>query len=250
MTRKKTKDILNILPSYVGSKKYWIKYLSKYKGLSFIEPFCGSSVISFNLANTAILNDIDAYIFKIINEFDKQIVPEEFSYHDYFEKRKIDDWYKYAYCFQAMSFSGVFRYSKNGYNVPIKPKWRNIPLRIRDDYLIDLKRWKDLAPKVMNLSYNDIPLEEFKDKVVILDPPYENSKASYNNNTFNYKNYWEWLYLIKDICKTMIVFDSVDNLNKQNIPIFKVRSMSVNGKYKSSKEGLSIYENGNWIINE
>lgn len=236
--------IYKFLPSYVGSKKYWIDFLSNYKDGDFVELFSGSAVLSANLAKTAILNDVDIKVYQILSNFDGMIVPEIFTQEDYFKFRGSEDWWKYSYCFQKMSFSGVFRYSKNGYNVPVKKHIKEI--KIRDEYLVDLERWKILNPTVYNLSYNEIETNLLQNKIVISDPPYEGSKASYNNK-FNYEQYWNYINDIKDICKTLIIFDRKINLEKQNISVLNTRKMRVNGAYPGDIEAIAIYENGKWL---
>lgn len=240
--------IFTLLPSYVGSKKHWVKHLQEFKGKYIVEPFCGSAVLSFNLAGHCLLNDKDPFIYRIINNFDELIVPEEFSYADYFQARGNNDWWKYAFCFQSMSFSGVFRYSRNGYNVPIKPIWRDKNLKARDSYLVNLKHWQELDITVTNLNYYEINTNDIIGSVLIIDPPYQNSQASYNDKSMNYKFFWSWVDSVKDICETMIIFDHIDNLETQNIPVFKTRTMTVNGKYKPNTEAMAIYEKGEWRV--
>lgn len=228
-----------ILPSYVGSKSYWVSKLQeKYKNRNFIELFCGSAVLSINLAKKAILNDADKYVYLILKHFDEQIVNDVFTKQDYLTVRLKDDWWKYAYCLQKMSFSGVFRYSKNGYNVPPK----NIDkICVKDDYIKNLERWKTLEPLVYNLNYYELTEKIFenKDYVLILDPPYENSKASYVNNQFDYQLYWEWVRLNENICKTIIVFDHIENLPFKPIDTKKNR---VNGAKMGNVEGYFVFE--------
>ena len=241
----KDNKLLTLFPSFVGSKRIWIKYLLKYKGMDFIEPFCGSAVVSFNLAKSCILNDLDPYIYKIINEFDTQIIPDVFTKDDYLSVRTKNDWWRYVFCLQAMSFSGVFRYSKNGYNVPVKKNMYSVSLKER--FKLSLNRWEKLHIEIHNDTYASLSLDKFIDKVVILDPPYQGSKASYNNKSFNYDEYWEWATKLLPICKVLIMFDRIKNLEDRNIPIYKTRKMRVNGKYDGDIEAMSIYENGGWL---
>jgi len=243
--------IYAMFSSFVGSKKYWIKELQKYKDESFVEPFCGSAVLSFNLAKDCVLNDIDSKLITIIKYFDKQIVEEPFTPEKYFKARKEEEWWKYAYCLQHMSFSGVFRYGKNGYNVPIKKGIKEIKeINVYSKYIINLERWKKIKKKIFNKQYHELKKELFIDKVVILDPPYQNSQASYNSTLFNYQEYWKWVEEIKKISKVVIFFDTDENLIKQNIPIYKTRKMRINGKYKGAVEAMSIYENKKWLERE
>lgn len=240
----KENGLIKFLPSYVGSKKSWIKHLNEYKNENFVELFCGSGVLSANLAKTAILNDLDHYVWTILSNFDQLIVSEIFTKEDYFKYRGDKEWWKYIYCFQKMSFSGVFRYSKNGYNVPIKDTINSVSLK--EDYQKALNRWKELSPLVSNKSYDEIPVESLKNKVVIFDPPYEGSQASYNFK-FDYNKYWNYVNSSKEHAKVMIVFDRASNLEKQNIPVFEKRKMRVNGSKAGDFEGMAIYQNGGWL---
>ena len=235
------------LPSYVGSKKHWIEFLERYRGEDFVELFCGSAIISANLAKTAILVDKDPFIAKIMANFDKLVVPDRFSQSDYFKYRKDADWWKYAFCLQKMSFSGVFRHSKNGYNVPVKKRIEYV--EIREDYEFSLKRWKDLCPEVLNCSYDEVSRNLLSGKIVIMDPPYEGSQASYNFK-FDSCKYWEYLESIKDEVKALVVFDRESNFEKRRIPILGTRKMRVNGARQGDSEAVAIYENGGWLKNE
>lgn len=232
----KSDGIIKLLPSYVGAKTFWISYLSRFKGCSFVELFAGSAVLSINLAKHAVLNDLDCYIAKILAQFDKQIVPEVFTKEDYFKVRAQADWYRYAYCLQKMSFSGVFRYSKNGFNVPIKPL--NF-ISVRSEYTKALDTYKLLNPNVLNRQYylcNDFIN---KDSIVVIDPPYEAGQASYNVG-IDYEFYWQYIRLNENAAKALIVFDYDVNLPFKAL---ETRNMRVNGALKGAKEGIFIFEN-------
>lgn len=208
-----------------------------YKGEDFVEVFAGSAVLSANLAKTAVINDLDPIIFKIFSNYQKLIVPKSFTQADYFKFRKVIDWWKYVYCFQKMSFSGVFRYSKNGYNVPVK---KNIlEINVRPEYLKAKKRFKDMNPVVMNESFENLSLELFIGKVVIFDPPYEGSQASYNKE-FNYDAYWKMVKNVSKVAKSVLIFDSKKNLEKQKLTVVGTRKMRVNGKKAGDIEALAI----------
>lgn len=244
-------DIIRLF-NYVGSKSFWIKHLQKYKGLDFVELFAGSAILSINLAKTAVLNDYDSIVYRILKEFDQQIVPEIFTQEDYFRVRKNPDWYKYSACLTRMSFSNVFRYSKNGFNVPVRKTLSEI--KIKSEYDKAVERWKELSPTVLNLSFDQISKKYIlgENKIIISDPPYEESVASYCKSSFDYDLYWK---IIKGITKkidtkeikALILFDYDFNITKQNIPIAATRSMCVNGKYKTNQEAIAIYEDGQWI---
>jgi site-specific DNA-adenine methylase len=240
----KRNEAIKFLPSYVGSKKYWVPKLQQFKGEDFVEPFCGSAVLSANLAKTATLNDLDKYIYLILSQFDQLIVPDIFTREDYFSVRGTEDWWKYIYCLQKMSFSGVFRYSKNGYNVPIKPQLDNINVKL--DYELALKRWLALNPTVLNVNYLDMPMSLFENKVVVFDPPYSESYASYCSKSFDHTIYWEFVYNTIRVAKACIVFDKLSNLTLRQIPIVDTRKMRVNGKRKGNLEALAIFKDGMW----
>ncbi len=231
----KTK-LVKFLPSYVGSKAYWVDYLSNYKTSNIVELFAGSAVLSANLASSAILNDLDKYVSLILKDFDKQIVPEIFTKEDYFEARKDKDWYKYAFCLQKMSFSGVFRYSKNGYNVPIKPIDF---ISERNAYLKSLEVYKKINPTVLNRQYYQCNEYITKESVVIIDPPYETGQASYNSGV-DYEFYWNFIRLNENAAKAIIIFDYDINLPFKALD---TRNMRVNGALKGAKEGIFIFEN-------
>lgn len=239
MTKSSKKELIKFLPSYVGSKAYWVNFLLPYKGQDFIETFSGSGVLSANLAKSAILNDLDPMVYKIFSNYEKLIVPKVFTTEDYFKYRSDKEWWKYIFCLQKMSFSGVFRYSKNGFNVPIKKDLKKKEISVQDDFKAAKKRFKELNPTILNLSYQDIPLENFKDKVVILDPPYEGSQAAYNR-PFDYKEYWEFVKKITPLAKAVILFDKKDNLEKAGYEVLATRKMRVNGARPGDMEAVAI----------
>lgn len=228
----------------MGSKSHWVETLNEFKGEKFVELFCGSAVLSANLASEAILNDVDPVVYKILKNFEHLIVPKVFTKADYFLKRSSPEWWKYVYCFQKMSFSGVFRYSKNGYNVPVKKEIESIS--VRKEYLLAKRKYKKLKPLILNQSYLDVPLEMMTDKVVVLDPPYEGSKAAYNVK-FDYEAYWKRVEEIKQVAKVVLIFDSVKNLKKQNIPVYKTRKLRVNGARPGDEEGMAIFVLGKYL---
>lgn len=228
--------MVKFLPSYVGSKAQWVGKLGEYSGRDFVELFCGSAVLSANLAKRAVLNDLDPFVFKILNNFEELIVPDEVSPEDYFEYRSKEDWWKYAFCLQKMSFSGVFRYSKNGYNVPIKDKEKKV--FIRKDFEEALNTYKKLSPIVLNRDYQECNDFINKDSVLVLDPPYEKAQASYNS-AFDYHEYWEYIRLNENICSDIIVFDFESNLPFGATDVRKTR---VNGARTGNVEGMFVFK--------
>lgn len=232
--------LVKFLPSYVGSKAYWVERLRNYQGQDFVEVFSGSSVLSANLAKSAILNDLDPIVYKIFSNYEKLIVPAEFTIDDYFRTRKLTDWWKHVYCLQKMSFSGVFRYSKNGFNVPPKGNFKeNGKITVLEEFKKAKKRFKELNPTVLNLSYDKIPFEHFEGKVVIFDPPYEGSKAAYNKE-FDYDSYWKFVKKVSKVAKTVIIFDAQRNIEKAGYKVLETRQMRVNGARAGDIEAMAI----------
>lgn len=243
---------IRFLPSYVGSKLHWVDKLSQLSGRPFAELFAGSSVLSANLASRALLVDLDPMLSRILARFDEQIVPQgPFTREDFFAVRKHDDWWRHAFCLQAMSFSGVFRYSKNGYNVPHKgggragepgraPRYEALELRPLYDQA--LARWRELAPTVRQASYLDISSEDIAalgdDVVVVLDPPYEGSKASYNA-AFDYDAYWARAAELAQRFD-VVLFDTAENLSRAGYTVSATRKMRVNGGRPGAVEAVAF----------
>ena len=232
--------IFKFLPSYVGSKARWVEYLTPYKGSDMVELFSGSAILSSNLAKTSVLNDLDPYIFKIFSNYGELIVPDEFTEEDYYRLRGSVDWWKYIYCLQKMSFSGVFRHSKNGYNVPMKKGYIK-SVSLKEDFAVSKKRFEELKPQVLNLSYADIPTALLEGRVVVLDPPYQNKQASYNANKFDYDKYWKFVKSLRGVARTIIIFDTAGNI-KSNLGVDSLvtRNMRVNGKHPGDIEAVCI----------
>lgn len=229
--------MIKFLPSFVGSKSYWVNQLSDYQGCNIIELFAGSAVLSANLAKNAILNDNDIYLYKFYSNFlDLPVIPV-FTEDDYFKSRPLSNWYMFLYYLQKMSFSGVYRWSKNGYNVPIKKGLGSVSIvdNLQDAQL----RFKQLSPQVHCLPYNEVDLPDLSQWVVVLDPPYEKSQASYNKSTFDYHVYWEFVNKIMKVAKATIIFDSLDNMPFGDV---KMRKMVVNGKHKGGVEAMFNFE--------
>jgi site-specific DNA-adenine methylase len=247
-------NTIKFFTGYVGSKARWVnnKKLIEKIGVRenhIVELFCGSAVIPANLAKTCLLVDKDPIICKILSEFDHQIVPEVFTAEDYFVARDLPNWWQYIYCLQKMSFSGVFRYNakKNIYNVPIKKNpdgtYYKKEIKVYEEYLKARKRWIELKPEVRNYSYTYVPMSEMKDAVVILDPPYEGSKAAYNKD-FNYDFYWRHVRYIQEVAKVVVLFDRVKNIRKRlgdDVEIH-MKKLRVNGKYAGDEEGMVFLE--------
>lgn len=242
-----TSDV-RFLPSYVGSKRAWLRHerIAALAGRPFVELFAGSGVLSANLASSALLNDLDPMVCRILGEFDQQVVPEVFTRADYYRLRAAPDWWRHAFCLQSLSYSGVFRYSKAGYNVPAKggpdpARNRVNAWNLRPAYEVALRRWGELCPDVRRGSYDSVPLDAMAalgDPVVVCDPPYQGSQAAYNS-TFDYGAYWARVAELAEHFD-VLVFDRRSNLLRQSLPVHDVRKMRVNGARPGDVEAVSF----------
>ena len=85
-----------------------------------------------------------------------------------------------------------------------------------------------------------------RDKVLILDPPYGGSQASYNAG-FDGQHYWNFVKEMTGIAKSVIIFDRETNITlHQGLPICGIRQMRVNGKHKGDVEAVAIFKDGVW----
>lgn len=239
-------NLTKFLPSYVGSKAYWVKALEQYRGRDFVEFFAGSAAISANLANRTILNDLDPFLYKYFRQYEKQPVVETFTHKNYFTKRKQKSWYRWLYYLQKMSFSGVYRWSsKSGYNVPIKQTYKPAGfVNLKDEIEKSIERFKALDPALHNLDYLDVPIPEDPD-IAILDPPYQSKQAAYNMPGFDYEQYWDFVRRCMDSFRVVIVFDWDKNI-RENLGEdrrYDTRKMRVNGKYEGATEAMCVIDN-------
>jgi len=240
---------VRFLPSYVGSKRHWLPQLAEFHGRPFVELFAGSAIISANYASKALLVDLDPMVSKILSRFDEQVVPETFTRDDYYRLRSTEDWWRHAYALQSLSYSGVFRYSaKGGYNVPAKGG-RDSSVNKKNDYHVRpayeraLTRWQDLTPDVRCTSYLTITDDDIAalgdDVIVVLDPPYEGSQASYNGNGFDYDAYWARVKTLSEKFD-VILFDREANIESHGYEVYDVRRMRVNGARPGDREAMSF----------
>jgi hypothetical protein len=88
----------------------------------------------------------------------------------------------------------------------------------------------------LNGQYYDVEPYIREDFVIIMDPPYQTAKASYNT-TFDYDQYWKYVEKWSSMCDTMIIFDFVDNLPSAPVATRKTR---VNGARNGNIEGMII----------
>jgi site-specific DNA-adenine methylase len=234
--------LVKFLPSYVGSKACWIGKLEQYRGRDFVEFFAGSGVISANLASQATLNDSDPFLHAYFRQYESQPIVKAFTGRGYFAKRSRRDWWRWLYYLQKMSFSGVYRWSKNGYNVPIKPEYKSKPVRLGDELERSIARFKELGPTLHNLDYLDVPMPDDPD-IAVLDPPYQFKAATWNAPSLDFARYWEFVHKCVDVFKVVIVFDWEENM-RAHLPgrSYLTRKMRVNGARAGALEAMCVVE--------
>jgi site-specific DNA-adenine methylase len=245
--------LIRFLPSYTGGKSYWVPRLQQYKGRYFAEIFAGSAVLSANLAGRAWLNDTDPYVYRILRYYDQLQLVENFTPDDYHRLRSRDDWWKYTYMLQKHAFSGMFRYSGNGYNVPLDKA--AIGQEYKEDFLAAQSRYRELAPRVTNQDYKHV-LKILLDKseywsesnpVIVIDPPYNDSWTedwtsgdSYHNN-INYGHLYAFIRITAQKLKaTWLIFGRSSHLREFQFDVIAERKMRINGKHGGDSEGLAI----------
>lgn len=228
--------MVKFLPSYVGSKAYWVPRLERFRGAHFAEPFCGSAVLSANLAQSTTLNDSDSYIFLIMTCFDQLRCSDPFTIEDYERIRWTPDWWLWIYPLQKMSFSGCYRHSANGYSVPPKRTLREV--NVSADLERAKARMRELNPELIScVDFFDLPQYFFNGRVIVLDPPYQGKRSHYQHG-LDFARYWDWVKARRETC---IVFDTAANLDAQfpGMPI-ETRKMRVNGKRAGDLEGMLV----------
>ncbi len=207
-----------------------------------MEFFAGSAAISANLANRAVLNDLDPFLYRYFRQYESQPIVETFTNRDYFAKRFQADWYRHLYYLQKMSFSGLYRWSRNGYNVALKRDYKSKAVHLKDEIEQSIERFKALKPSLHNLDYLKVPIPE-KPDIAVLDPPYESKQAAYNSAPFDYKRYWEFVHECIDVFRVVIIFDCDVNMRTHGFHNYDTRKMVVNGKYKGALEAMCIIDN-------
>lgn len=163
------KPLTRFLPSFVGSKADWVGKLERYRGRDFVEFFAGSAAISANLANRAVLNDVDEFLYKYFKQYESQPIVATFTDKGYFARRSQKTWYRYLYYLQKMSFSGVYRWGRNGYNVAIKKDYKPAgAVRLKDEVERSIERFTALNPTLYKLNYWEVPFPEKPDIAVLV----------------------------------------------------------------------------------
>ncbi len=209
-----------------------------------MEFFAGSAAISANLANRAVLNDNDPFLHRYFRKYESQPVVETFTDEDYFARRSRDDWYRWLYYLQKMSFSGMYRWGKmrKTYNAPIRGTYKSNAVHLKDELEQSIERFKALNPSLHNLDYSEVPIPGNPD-IAVLDPPYESKQAAYNTRDFDYELYWDFVHKCIDVFRVVIIFDCDVSMRAHGFHNYATRKMVVNGKHKGAWEAMCIIDN-------
>ena len=224
---KLKKDKNNILLGSMGNKKNeYNKYLKKIildninKDTFFIEPFCGSAVISYNLYMTnninCMINDIDHFRIKFYNDC-KDInymntinnnlsnIKNKDDFNKYVDKKLMNKDYN-SYIYSKLITS--FRYGM--YHDKMKIKLLNMCWNdFLNNCIITNNDWRFVMDK-----YKDV-----ENCIIYLDPPYLNSHNAYY---INYDDKYDDNN--KKIDNTLIYIDILNYLNISKCKIL----MSIN----------------------
>lgn len=205
---------IRFLPAWTGHKTRWLPALEQFRGRAMVELFAGSAVISANLASSALLVDLDEPLTRVLANYDRLFVPETFTTQQYDLARSgTGDWWRSAFYLSAMARGGIWRHSaRSGFNVQARSQDSR---SMRPQYLDALKRWQELKPVVLHGSYDDLTVDDIaafhENPLVVLDPPYEDTSAAYNSDTFDYGAYWRHVALLTQHFDVLL-FDLTENL--------------------------------------
>lgn len=236
-----------------------IKELVNNNGL-FIEPFAGSGVISLNVDNKCVLNDINTdliNLYGVINnkceKFIEDLLPlfkngndSDFFYDIRNKFNETEDAYKKSLYFVYLNrhcFNGLCRYNKNkNFNVPFgKYKKVNIP----EEQIRNFAKKRFI---LFNSNYMDIIEKYYSDEnnIIYCDPPYTPLSSSSNFTSYwdNF-NFDEQIKLVelceKSKCKIIIS----NSYCKENMDIYKnfnIRKVNVIRKISNKKESRGTVE--------
>jgi site-specific DNA-adenine methylase len=203
------KDIVPIIQSYIDKNNI----------NTYIELFVGgANIIDKIHCNRKIANDYNEHVITLLKymQYDNNlsIAPEECSFEHYCDVRNNQNNGKYSNEYVSLigycaSYGG--RYFDGGYGRD-KRGGRSI-------YSERLKNLKEQAPNLKNIEfycndYKNFKYKKFKNCMIYLDPPYNNTKK-YSDQSINYNEFY-------DFC---------ENLSKNNIVIISEYNMPKN-KFK------------------
>ena len=235
----------------------------------FYDLFAGSCIVALNTnANKYIINDLDSNIYRIydfflnkevdyitinsnildiINEYDlplfstdsrrKGITDElrdKYKQH-YFRLRddynNTKDIYKLL-TLQYYAMSRTMRFNSTGeFNMPFGNGYY-----IEDEYITHYKNYIDLYDKriqVFNKSYEEIQIDNDCNNFVYLDPPYQGTIATYNeNNKWNREDDFKLFEFCKKLDKDNIKFALSNIYFNKGIENIELKKFVVENNFK------------------
>ena len=163
--------------------------------LHFLEPMCGSAVLSMNIKCDGYrqANDINWYLINFFHHIQKGIEIDvnkfEMTKEEYYETRtrfnsgnisSIDNAVDFYYLNRA-GFNGLYRENKDGeFNVPWG-KRKSIKRIEREAY--------DAIKGIIFTSFNVNQIKPFENSFIYLDPPYYGTFSQYNAKGFTINDF-------------------------------------------------------------
>lgn len=198
---------------YMGSKARFAKYIVPIlqKCIDdndiqmYIEPFVGgANIIDKIKCNERIGLDINPYLIKLlryIRDNDLSDLPERILFEEYEQVRnsyrlntnEYPDWYKgfIGFCgsYGSRFFDGG--YARNSKNDVTGERTKSA-----------IKNLKTQAPNLKGIdfhckNYKDINVDDFKNAVIYLDPPYKGTKR-YDTEYFDYDYFYDFCIKLKE----------------------------------------------------
>ncbi len=206
---------------WAGSKRASVDVLLNIFGVDYeryVEPFCGSASLFFNMANRrALLSDINDQLINFYRAVQQdasglynRVIKIPRTQRAYYRARdefnKSDDPFERACLFYYLNkncFNGLFRTAKNGnFNVPFS-RARVGKYPERNDFIASaklLKRAKFLCGDFETILIRHVR----KGDLVYLDPPYSAAKR------YPFREYFPGCFTFQDIARLTGILEILD----------------------------------------
>jgi DNA adenine methylase len=207
----------NFIMKYVGSKRRILKdilpIILKDRGAEqwFVEPMCGSAIVSQHVQGKVIASDINKYLIALLEGVrDGYELPSNVSEKDYYEWKSLYSMVENSdgFCCSSSSmmmigfvgfccsyggkfWGGYARGNDNG----------GSPRNFADEQRRNLMKRKPLIQHIVFncYDYRELKTIEAKDikwgippnSLIYMDPPYKNT-TGYRTGKFNHEEFWEW----------------------------------------------------------
>ncbi len=208
---------------WAGSKRKLLPLLKEQSPASYnryVEPFCGSASLFFELTcSTALLSDINVELINALREIKKdpfirdKLIEIPSTKDEYYRVRSIDPsgmscsdravrfLYLNRHC-----FNGVYRTNKKGhFNVPIGTKTGEFPKQ----YVFDYAREKLESADLIVADYKSTLSRLKEGDFAYIDPPYSKSgrfTGEYGVGSFNSAELPEFFETLNDLNRKGVKF--------------------------------------------